>query len=384
MHFEFYTASKIVFGSGSLKQLGQIASQYGRNFLIVSGGGSLEKRGVLGKLENQLKKEDLAFVHYKGIRNEPEPKTVETGLDVALRGECDAVIAVGGGSVIDTGKAIAGLITNGGPLMDYLEGVGKGKKLTHDPVPFIAIPTTSGTGSEVTKNAVITSHTLKFKKSFRSEKLIADVALVDPLLTISLPPNQTAASGMDALTQLIESYVSKKAKPIPDMLAIGGIQLAGRSLKRAYLEGTDLNAREDMAMASLLSGICLANSGLGAVHGIAAALGSHFGVPHGLACAILLSYVMDINMESNYAKFGDIGRALTGQNIEDNREAARAGVEYIKELSNTLNIPSDFSEYGITHSDLPALAKDSQGNSMSGNPVHLSHEDIICLLKKII
>lgn len=384
MNFEFYTASKIIFGRDRFYDIKTIAPIYGGNYLIVSGGGSVHRSGIMEKLENQLHQAGIFFHHYTGIVVEPGPDTVDKGVEIAKSNDCDGVIAIGGGSVIDTGKAIAGLMTNEGCIKDYLEGVGTGKRMIHDPAPFIAIPTTAGTGSEVTKNAVITCPMEKYKKSFRDDRLIPDVALVDPMLTLSLPSFNTATSGMDALTQLIESYVSKKAQPIPEALAIYGIRLAGKYLPTAYLNGHDLEAREAMAMASLLSGICLANSGLGAVHGIAAALGCHYGIPHGLACAILLPYIMELNMESQLNKFAEIGRILVDRQIEDHRQAAQAGIDYVKEISQIMGIPSDLKQFSIDPQDLPVLANSSRGSSMSGNPVHMTDEDIVNLLNALI
>jgi len=384
LNFEFYTASRIVFGNNRFYDIKNIAPQYADNYLIVSGGGSIHRSGKMKELEDQLAQAGLSFHHYDGIVNEPTPEDVDKGVAIAKSNSCNGVIAIGGGSVIDTGKAISGLMTNQGYIKDYLEGVGKGKKLVKDPAPFIAIPTTAGTGSEVTKNAVITSTVEKYKKSFRDDRLIPDVALVDPVLTLSLPPFNTATSGMDALTQLIESYVSSKAQPISEALAVYGIKLAGRSLITAYYDGQDLAARQDMALASLLSGICLANSGLGAAHGIAAALGCHYGISHGLACAILLPHVMEYNMEAELKKYAEIGRILTDRSIDDDRQAALEGIEYVREISRKMNIPSDLKEFSIDEQDLPLLAQSSKGNSMSGNPVEMSDQDIINLLKKLI
>jgi len=384
LNFEFYTASKIVFGNNRFYDIKNIAPQYADNYLIVSGGGSIHRSGKMKELEEQLIQAGLAFHHYRGIVDEPGPDDINKGVDIAKSNNCNGVIAIGGGSVIDTGKAISGLMTNEGYIKDYLEGVGIGRKLVNDPAPFIAIPTTAGTGSEVTKNAVITCPVEKYKKSFRHDKLIPDVALVDPVLTLSLPAFNTATSGMDALTQLIESYVSKKAQPIPEALAIYGIGLVAKSLIAAYTDGQNLEARRNMALASLLSGICLANSGLGAVHGIAAALGCHYGISHGLACAILLPYIMEYNMDAQLKKYAEIGRVLTAKSIDDDRQAALEGIEYVKEISKKMNIPSDLKEFSIDQRDLLLLAQSSRGNSMSGNPVDMRDQDIIDLLKKLI
>lgn len=384
MNFEFYTASRIIFGENALEKIGETVRSLGDRALVVLGGGSLHKSGSVEKLCKRLDGAGVEYVFYEGIEDEPEVETVDRGVKFAGKCGVNLVVGMGGGSVIDTAKAISGLYTNGGSVLEYLEGVGEGKIITKPSLPYIAVPTTSGTGAEVTKNAVIRSGKMKFKKSIRSFYLIPDVALVDPVLTLSVPPNITAWCGMDALTQLIEPYVSRKSQPMTDALAIYGIPLAARSLTAAVKNGSDLQARSDMALASLLSGCALANSGLGAAHGISAALGAHFGVPHGLACGMLLPYVMEINMHSNIQKFARIGEALTGRKIENPQAAAMAGVEFVKKLAGDINLPRNLKEYGIGKQDLPALAEASRGSSMNGNPVDLSNDDIMELIKRVV
>lgn len=384
MNFEFYTANRIIFGEGVSEQIGKIASNFGSKALIVLGGGSLRKNGVVDRICKCLSNANIEYRFYEGIDKEPEVETIDAGTEYALKCKVNLVIGIGGGSVIDTGKAISGLYTNGGSVIQYLEGVGVGSQITKEALPYIAIPTTAGTGAEVTKNAVIASKKGKFKKSIRSSYLIPRVALVDPTLTLSVPPSVTAATGMDALTQLIEPYVSKKAQPLTDALAIYGIPLVARSLEKAVNDGSDINARTDMALASLISGCALANSGLGAVHGIAASLGANFGIPHGLACGILLPYVMELNLQSNIKKFATIGRALTDSYLDDPEKACMAGVEFVKELSRKIGIPQDLREFGITKEDIPVLVEGSRGSSMSGNPKELSDKEVADLLGKLI
>jgi len=293
---------------------------------------------------------------------------VENGAQLAIEAHCNMVISLGGGSVIDTGKAIAGLATNGAPLRDYLEGVGTGKEVTQPTLPFIAIPTSSGTGAEVTRNAVICSRTEGWKRSFRHEMLYAKVALIDPELTLGLPSVQTAASGMDALTQLMEAYISKKQNPMCDGMALEGMRLAAWALPAAFEDGNYMEAREAMALASLMSGLCLANGGLGADHGIAASLGGNLGIPHGLACAILLSPVMAFNAQSNPAKFTQMAYALTGKQVAP-VEAGNVVAAFVKALATRLHIPSDLKASHIDNAMLDKLANDSMGSSMSGNPI---------------
>ena len=380
MDFTFLSAGKIQFGCGGFDQLGKLVASYGSRVLIVTQGDLLRRMGKWQLLVNQLHTEKLDFCLFDGVDSEPEPETLEAGL-AAAEG-CDVVLAIGGGSAIDTGKALAGLIPNGGPVTDYLEGVGNGRVMTRDPLPFIAVPTTSGTGAEVTKNAVITSRRDGYKKSFRSDKLLANVALIDPLLTLNLPPAQTAASGMDAITQLIESYISKKAQPIPQAMAIAMLPRAYKALPIAVEDGQNQAAREEMALCATVSGLCLANSGLGAAHGIAASLGAHLGIGHGLACAILLPHVMALNFSAATPLLGDVGRALTGCDGPDD-EAARQGIAAITALNERVGIPKDLKGFGIDPELLPALARDSQGSSMSGNPVQLDDAGWASFLAKL-
>lgn len=384
MNFEFYTASRIIFGAGTLNKLAEIAPETGSKALIVLGGGSLRNNGVVDKLSSLLKKSGIEICFYEGINGEPEVETIDKGVDIALKNDVDLVIGMGGGSVIDTAKAISGIVTNGGSVLEYLEGVGTGREITKDSLPYIAIPTTSGTGAEVTKNSVILSRKQKFKKSIRSFKLIPDIALVDPELTMGVPPNITAYCGMDALTQLIEPYTSKKAKPFTDALSIYGIPFIARSLLKAVRDGSNLQARTDMALGSLLSGCALANSGLGAAHGIAASLGANFGISHGLACGILLPHVMEINMKAETGKFANIGEALTGMHFNDKKRAAEAGVEFVRKLAEDIGIPANLKNFGITREDIPSIAKGSRGSSLSGNPVDLTDEELEGFLMTLI
>lgn len=384
MNFEFYTAGKIIFGNGKINMLGSIAKEYGKKALIVCGGSSLKANNTLTKIEDGLNLNGISYTYYSNVTDEPSPETITKGVDLAKANKSEFIISIGGGSVIDTGKAISGIATNKGNIIDYLEGVGIGLTIDNQPLPFIAVPTTSGTGSEVTKNAVITSLDDKFKKSLRSEKLIPNIALLDPELTISLPKKQTAASGLDALTQLIESYVSLKAQPIPKAISIYGIGLCKDALLDSYNDGTNILARENLMLASLLSGISLANSGLGAAHGIGAALGCFYGIPHGIACAILLPHVMKLNLAEKKEEFAEIGRVLTGKNYQTSSLAAQAGLDFIFDLAKKLGIPKDLKSYNINEFDLPELVKASRGSSMSGNPVLLDDDALFEFIKVLI
>jgi alcohol dehydrogenase class IV len=316
------------------------------------------------------------------IAGEPTVKTIMQG----TQERCDLVIGFGGGSVIDTGKAISALMANGGDVLDYLEVIGRGKPLAKQAAPFIAIPTTAGTGSEVTRNAVLGSKgssqgspELHVKVSLRSALMLPRVALVDPTLTHDLPPALTASTGLDALTQLIEAFVCVRANPMTDAICREGMQRAARSLSRAYEDGQDSEAREDMSLAALLSGMALANAGLGVVHGLAAPIGGMFGVPHGAVCAALLPYAMAVNVRvvrargsASVQRFDEVARMLTG--IE--RAKADDGVVWLLELHEALRIPR-LSSYGVTDGDFAEITEKAlASNSMKGNPITLGFSEL--------
>src|SRR5580692_12639108 len=268
MRFEFATAGRIFFGPGTLGELGTIARELGKFALVVCGSSSARTQPLLSAMEAANLKNWSFPTH-----GEPTIEHIKNGVNLARESGCNVVVGFGGGSVIDSAKAIAGLVTNPGVILDYLEVIGKGKQLSVPALPCIAIPTTAGTGAEVTRNSVLASPEHQVKVSLRSPFLLPRLAIVDPKLTSDLPPSVTASTGLDALTQLIEPYVSIRANPVTDGFCIEGMRRVARSLRRAYHEGQDLQAREDMALASLFGGLSLANAGLGAVHGFAAPIG---------------------------------------------------------------------------------------------------------------
>jgi alcohol dehydrogenase class IV len=302
-------------------------------------------------------------------------------------GAADLVIAVGGGSAIDLAKATAALATNtaGASVQDYLEGVGRGLKITQAPLPLIAVPTTAGTGSEATKNAVISSHDPPFKKSLRSDQMIPRAVIVDPELTVSLPPRVTAHTGMDAITQLIESYISRRARPLPQALALAGLPLALGAIEEAVEHGGSRPAREAMAQAALLSGMALANSGLGMAHGVAAALGVHTRTSHGLACAVMLPVALRVNRgqcEPALARLAKgAGLAPCGGSVG---ALADALVARIEQICRRLGIPERLSQLGVTRAQIPQLVRDSRGNSMDGNPRELNDDELTQILEECL
>lgn len=381
---EFYTPGKIIFGPGGLSQVGTEEKRLGNKALIVLGRSAMRKSGALDRLTRLLKKNNLEYTIYENIPSDPTVETVDTGASLARKRSCNLVIALGGGSVLDTGKAISAMVTNEGSVADYHEIEGKGKKFQHKTLPFIAIPTTSGTGSEATRNAVITNTKLGLKKSIRDLWLIPEVALVDPELTLSLPPHITAICGGDALTQCIESYLGKKSQEITDALALHAIGLIGKSLVKAVKEGENLEARKDMAMAALLSGLCLSNSGLGAAHALSHPLGIYYKIPHGLSCAVLLPYVMEYNLPVVTKKLAKIAQSL-GEDLSllSETEAAQRAVEKIKEILSAIGIKKNLSEWEIKKEDFSQLINGAQGGSLNNNPRDTSDEDLIKLLYKM-
>ena len=380
---EFYAPGKIIFGPGGLSQVGTEAKKLGSIALIVLGRSAMRKSGALNCLTHLLEENNLKYIIYENIPSDPTVETVDTGASLARKGSCNLVIALGGGSVLDTGKAISAMVTNEGSVADYQEIEGKGRKFKTKPIPFIAIPTTSGTGSEATRNAVITNTKLGLKKSIRDLWLIPEVALVDPELTLSLPPHITAICGGDALTQCIESYLGKKSQEITDALALHALGLIGKSLVKAVKEGKNLEARKDMAVAALLSGLCLSNSGLGAAHALSHPLGVYYKIPHGLSCAVLLPYIMEYNLPVVTKKLAKMAECL-GENIFSlsETEAAQRAIKKIKEILTTIGIEENLFGWKIKEENFTKLIKDAKGGSLNNNPRNTSDEDLIELLYK--
>ena len=376
MRFEFATASRIVFGAGTLREVGTLASELGERPLVVTGGNT-ERAEPLFSL---LKEKKLAHKLFS-VRGEPETTTVEQGVTVARQAACDMVISFGGGSVLDAGKAIAAMLANPGELLDYLEVIGRGKTLPKASVPFIAIPTTAGTGSEATRNAVLASPEHRVKVSLRSPFMLPRLALVDPELSYGLPPAITASTGLDALTQLIEPYVCSRTNPMVDSLCREGLPRAARSLRLAFEDGTSKSAREDMALASLFGGIALANAGLGAVHGFAGPIGGMFPAPHGAVCAALLPQVMEMNLRALRSRqpaaealrrYDEVARLLIG----DSKAQADDGVNWVSELVRALRIPA-LGTYGISPNNTAELVdKAAKASSMKANPIVLTPEEL--------
>ncbi|NOT05620.1 MAG: iron-containing alcohol dehydrogenase [Anaerolineales bacterium] len=378
--FEFATANRIIFGAGKLNGLGDQLKGRAKRLLLVTGKSS----DAIPRVREILSGVDI---HEFEVHGEPTVDVAREGV-YAVRG-CDMVIGLGGGSVLDAGKAIAALATNPGDVMDYLEVVGRAQALIHAPLTYIAIPTTAGTGTEVTRNAVLESPVHGVKVSLRSPLMLPSVALVDPELTYSLPPAITASTGLDALTQLIEPFVSVKANPMTDAICREGIRHAARSLRRAYENGADQEARAGMSLASLFGGMALANSALGAVHGFAGPLGGMLHAPHGAICAKLLPLVMDANLkamisrEPNHpalARYVEVAQILTG----NKNATAFDGVQWVSDLVRDLNIPA-LSIYGMASERFSeAVEKTMKASSTKGNPIVLSDEELREILERAL
>jgi alcohol dehydrogenase class IV len=381
MNFEFATSARIVFGRGCSRQLGDLARGLGSTALLVlgqRGRGRDDFTALLGAAGATCR-----VVH---VAEEPITHLVDQAAALARREGCDLVVALGGGSVIDAGKAVAAMITNPGDVLDYLEVVGGGKPLLNPSVPFIAVPTTAGTGTEATRNAVLGVPEHQVKASLRGRSLLPRLALVDPALSDSLPPTVTAYTGMDAITQLIEALVSRAANPMTDAVCREGLQRAGRSLRIAFHDGGNQPARDDMCLAALLSGIALANARLGAVHGLAGVLGGVTGHPHGALCARLLPFVMEANLralqddpagQDTLRRYDDVARLLIGTASASARDA----VEYVHALSDELQIPA-LRDAGLTAAACPSvIAAAQRSSSMKGNPVTLAEQELLRILE---
>jgi alcohol dehydrogenase class IV len=375
--FEFATAGRILVGNGRVAELPEVLAGLGSRVLVCTGADPARNAELFGELGMPA----AMFA----VAGEPTVDLAQAGVTAAREHGADVVAAIGGGSVIDTGKAVAMLLGNGGDPLDYLEVVGLGRKITKPAAPCVAVPTTAGTGAEVTANAVLAAPAHGLKASLRSPLMIPRVALVDPELTVSCPPAVTAASGMDALTQCLEPYVSVRATPLTDGLAREGLRRAAAGLRAAFADGSDLAARSDMAMCSLLGGMALANAKLGAVHGLAGVIGGTAAVPHGVACAALLAPVIEANVRAlapapdgrpALARYAEVAAILTGNPAA----AVEDGIAWIRDTVGLLEIPR-LAAFGLGTQDVDDVAaKAAASSSMQGNPVVLSTADLRTIL----
>lgn len=389
LNYEFLSPGAICFGWGRRREAGTWARTLGTRAFIVNGSRTLEKTELFREILQSLHDAGVQVVPLVTISHEPEVEDVDEAVTELLAfepKEGDLIIAVGGGSAIDLAKAVSALVTNrqGESVVDFLEGVGKGLTIEQQPLPLMVMPTTAGTGSEATKNAVISSYKPAFKKSLRSNLMLPKVVLVDPELTVSASPKVTSHTGMDAITQLLESYLSKRAKPIPQALCVQGLKLAVPAIVESVEMGHFRWARESMSHAALLSGMALANSGLGMAHGVAAALGVHCMVPHGLACAVMLPAALKVNRLVRQRQLAELSSVITGQGWPSEEAAVDAVIRTIEELCVRVGIPKKLSEIGVEVEQLPDIVKSSRGNSMSGNPRDLSDAELYNILEGML
>jgi alcohol dehydrogenase len=417
--FSIARLPRIMFGSGTSGELAAVVREFGQKALVVVRGPGFTDSPVWARIRAGLESAGVEFA-LESVTGEPSPTLVDeivarrraSGFgrgpaNSSGRGPAsgpapfDVVVGIGGGSVLDTAKAVAGLLIPGNSVMDYLEGIGPELPYRGPSVPFVAVPTTAGTGSEATKNAVLSVRGAGgFKKSFRDESLVARVAILDPDLLAACPPELIAGNGMDALTQLLESYISTKANPFTDALALSGLAAVRDGLAAWFEEAVAGRgaegpgrvaavARERMAYAALCSGICLAQAGLGAVHGLASPLGAGFPIPHGAACGATLVAATRVNIAALEARdqgnralsrYAAAGRLFTGRAGADDREARSALVSALESLTALLRVPR-LSTFGITESSIPALVADSRGSSMKTNPIVLTDDEIASILR---
>ena len=384
MNFEFTASQRVIFGPGAVRQVGALAAGFGRRALAVTGRDVERAAPVL----EQVRAQGVAAT-VVSVAGEPTVAGVGQGAAQAVRIAAELVVACGGGSPLDAAKAIAALATNGGQPLDYMEVVGRGQPLAKPSLPLIAIPTTAGTGSEVTRNAVLTSPEHGVKASMRSFSMVPRIAVVDPELTYGLPPAVTASTGLDALTQLVEPFTCNRTNPLVDALCREGLGRVARSLRRAWSHGRDAVAREDMALASLFGGFALANAGLGAVHGFSGVIGGMFRAPHGAVCAALLPHVMAVNRRALQerapdsplaARYEEVARLLTGNPAA----SAEEGVAWVARLARDLEVPA-LAACGVKAEHVPLIVeRAAMASGTKANPIELTRAELAEILRRAI
>lgn len=386
--YDLLAPRQIVFGWGRRQEIGERARTLGHRVFLISGSRTLDASGQFDALRDDLRSSGLQVIDAGLIHCEPQVEDVDQCVAAMLQhqpAKGDMVLGIGGGSALDLAKAVAAVAVqkHQASAVEYLEGVGSGLTIDEPPLPMIAVPTTAGTGSEATKNAVISSYDPPFKKSLRSTEMVPRLVVVDPELTVHCPPQVTAHSGMDAITQLIESYLTRRATTITDMLTLTGLEGTAEALTKAFEDGHSREARERMSQAALLSGIALANSGLGMAHGVAAALGAVCKVSHGLACAVMLPCALRVNAEVVPEGVARVGELLAGRSMPQS-EAIVAAIEISEQLLDCFQIPRRLSNLGCTADQIEALVRLSRGNSMNGNPKELSDEELSTILEAML
>ncbi len=391
--YNFSMPRKVLFGWGRSDEIAELVRPFGNRIHIICGSRTLYNSGKIRRMTDLLTRNGLEVADVELQTGEPTVENVDRLTQKFLSegvsaNKGDVFLGIGGGSAMDLTKAVAAMVPNfaqAESVRDFLEGVGKNLKIVQNPLPKILVPSTAGSGAEATKNAVIASYDPPFKKSLRDERLFAEAVLIDPEWTVTNSPEVTACSGLDALTQLFESFISKKATPIPQALALQGLRVGFPSLEIAWRDPTNQEAREKMAHAAFLSGVALANAGLGLAHRIAPALGTHARISHGKACAMLLPKALRVNAEVCGERLATLARTLFPTTFFSNTvDAVQKLIYEVNLLTNTLLIPRRLSELGVREEQLPEIAADSKGNSMSGNPKTLTKEDVLEILREML
>lgn len=376
----FQSPKKIIYGEGSVEQVGIETKKYGSKVMIITGRSSSKKTGALDKIIDSLKSENLQYIVFDKVESDPSVDTVDLGTKIAKEEDVNVIIALGGGSPLDAAKAISIMINNPGNIVDY-----ESKEPQIHGVPVIAVPTTAGTGSEVSRFIVITDTKRKIKMLIGGEALVPEVAILDGELTLMVPPDVTAATGMDALTHAIEAYISKKAQPATNVQAISAISIISNNLAKAVQNGENIEARNNMLFAQMQAGFAFSNASVALVHAMSRPLGAYFGVPHGLANAILLPRVMEYNKAACPEKFKDIAKAM-GENTEglSLRDASNLAVKAVKDLYSETGLPTKLRDVGVKEESIEDLAKDAiKSGSALVNPRKASLEDLIEIYKSI-
>ena len=378
--FQVILPSRIKFGWGQLGIIGAEAKKLGKKALVVTGRSFLARTGILDRIRDSMTEAGVEAVYFQEVEAEPSLETVERGRKILAQEGCDLVIGAGGGSSLDAAKAIAGLAREEGTVHEYFAG----RPIAKPGLPWIAVPTTAGTGAEATVNSVLSDYKNKVKKSIRSDYWISSGVIWDPELTIHMSPSLTAATGMDALTQAIESYTSRGANPFTDNLARQAVALIGNNILTAYREGQNRQARENMALGCLLAGMALANARLGVVHGIAHPVGIQYKLAHGLVCGVLLPYAMEYNLEVAADKYADVA-ALMGLDTRglDTREAARLAIDRVWEINRELGLPARLGEVGLKEEDFAYIIKETMpSGSTKANPREVTPEGVEEILRR--
>lgn len=384
--FQFARLPLIYFGCGKRSLLPRLIGQYGSSVILVTGRRSFIESVNASALLESLRERGIVY-HLVNVGGEPSPDLVDDTVS-RFRDECPAaVVSIGGGSVIDAGKAISAMMQMPDSVRNYLEGVGT-EEHPGSKIPFLALPTTSGTGSEATKNAVLSTVGINgFKRSLRHDNFVPDIAVIDPELTLNCPRDITSASGTDCFTQLVESYLSVRASPYTDALAAEGLKAVRRSLLRSYADGSNIEARTDMSFAALTSGICLANAGLGTVHGLAGTIGGLYNIPHGLVCGTLMAVANEVNVRElrkgpsrsePLVKYAALGRIFIDNGNRSDDYYIDGFISYLHELTNALELPG-LRKFGINQNDISIISSETDNKN---NPVRLAPDELVEIVSR--